>query len=326
MEQFLFVPLKILGYGIGCFLTVLYLMYFEQRTISFIQMRKLKAQMGLRSALFPIALFINLFKVRLVFPETPYKFLYALLPFLLGLIVFLFGTFVPFHKSGLFWKSDYGVLWVIVITHVGIFFMLATGWASQTQYSLQGVVRLFGHFIASGLLLILSCLIIVLWAGSMDFLQIIQEQKSLWFVVPLFPVFVLHMVVLLMRGRAAPFGSSESGIDLMGGYKSRYAGGLSVFLIVSEYCHFLLLCALTIVLFFGGWLPLWDVSYISGFAWFFMKFIIFLLGVWCIKAVLPNVRYDQLVRLSFKIFVPVMGIFFLFYSVIKIMMVGGMGV
>lgn len=319
IEQFIMLPLKILAYVLGAFLSVLYLMYFEQQTIAFIQMRKLKGHLGLRNLLFPLALFINLFRVHLILPETPYKFLYALLPFFLGFLVFLLGTFIPFHKTGLFWKSDYGVLWVTVVSQIGIFFMMATGWASQTQYSLQGIVRLFGHFIASGLLLILSCLIVVLWAGSMNFLHIIQEQKSLWFVVPLFPVFVIHMGVLLMRGRAAPFGSSESGLDLMGGYKSRYTGGLSVFLIVSEYSHFLLFSALTIVLFFGGSLPVWDVSYISGFAWFLLKLIIFLLVVWWIKAVLPNVRYDQLVRLSFKAFLPAMAGFFLFYSLIKIM-------
>ncbi|MFN7662253.1 MAG: NADH-quinone oxidoreductase subunit H [Alphaproteobacteria bacterium] len=322
MIQDLWLPLKIIGYGLGSFLVVLYLMYFEQRLIGFLQMRRLKGNtLGLRDLFFPIALLINLFRVRLLFPETPHKFLYVLLPFMLALGVFLLGTFIPFHKTGLFWKSDYGILWVIVIFHLGIFLMLLTGWVSQTQYTLQGIIRLFGHFVASGLLLVMTLMVVALWAGSMNFVHIIQEQKSLWFVVPLFPVFLVHMVVLLMRGRVSPFGASESGLDLMGGYKSRYTGGLSVLVIVSEYCHFLFLSALTVVLFFGGWLPFWDVSYISGFACFFLKLIFFLMMIWGLKAILPNMRHDQFIRLSFKFFLPLIGGLALFYSLIKVMMV-----
>jgi NADH-quinone oxidoreductase subunit H len=320
LSQFIVLPFKTITYGIGAFLIVLYLMYFEQKIVSFIQMRKVNGSLGLRDILFPVALFINLFRVRLIFPETPYKFLYVLLPMFLAILVFIMGIFIPFHKSGLFWAADCGTLWVIVISHFILFFMMLIGWASQTQYSLQGVVRVFGHFIASALLLIIVSLLVGLWAGSLNFVHIIQEQKSMWFILPLFPVFVVHMIVLLMRGKCAPFGASESGVDLMGGYKSRYAGGLSVLLIVSEYFHFLLFSALTIVFFFGGWQPLWEVSYMSGCAWFFLKLIIFLVIISWIKAVLPNLRHDQLVRLSFKAIFPFIAVLFLIYSFIKILL------
>lgn len=320
IDHLLFLPVKIIGYGIATFLMVLYLIYFEQKIISFIQMRGLKRSLGLRDFLFPVALFINLFRVRLVFPTTPYKFLYILSPIFLGILAFILGTFIPFHKTGFFWPSDYGVLWVIILSHLILFFMILIGWASQTQYSLQGVVRLFGHFISSALLLVFVSLIVTLWAGSMNLVQIIRDQKSLWFIVPLFPVFLIYMLVLLMRGRSAPFGSSESGIDLMGGYKSRYAGGLSLFLIISEYFQFLLFSALAIVFFLGGWLPLWEPSHLSGFYWFFLKLIVLLVGISWIKALLPNLRHDQIVRLSFKVFFPSISILFLFYCFIKIML------
>ena len=315
----LVLPLKVITYGMVAFLSILYLMYFEQKIISFVQMRGLRRSLGLRDFLFPVALFINLFRVRLVFPETPYKFLYVLSPLLLGPLVFMMGIFIPFHKTGFFWSSDYGVLWLIVVSHLIILCIEVIGWASHTQYSLQGVIRIFGHFIASALLFVFVSLIITLWAGSMNLLQIIQDQKSIWFIVPLFPVFLVYMVVLLMRGRSTPFGASESGIDLMGGYKSRYAGGLFVFLVIAEYCQFLLFSVLGIVFFFGGWLPLGNISWMSGFSWFFLKLIIFLIGTSWIKAVLPNLRHDQIVRLSFKVFLPFIVMLFLFYCFIKIM-------
>jgi NADH-quinone oxidoreductase subunit H len=316
----LLLPLKIFFYGIITFLVVLYLIYFEQKIISFIQMRQSrKRTLGLRDGLFPFALFIRFFKMRLAFSETPYKFLYILSPIGLGALLFVLGVFIPFHKSGLFWSSDYGILWIIILSHLVVFLMMLIGWASQTQYSLQGIARLFGHFICFGLLFVFISLIVVLWAGTMNLVQIVHEQKSLWFIVPLFPVFIVYVIVLLLLGRSAPFGSSESGINLMGGYKSRYAGGLLTFLVVIEYFQFLLFSGLAVVLFFGGWSPLWSVPRLSGFAWFFLKLIVFLMTISWIKAILPNLRHDQIVRFSFKLFFPFTFILFVFYCFLKIM-------
>lgn len=318
IENIFFLCLKTVFYGLVIFVSILYVMYFEQKIISFIQMRNLRNTLGLRDFLFPIALLLNLFKVRLVFPETPYKFLYVLAPIVLGFLIFGLGSFIPFHKNGLFINSDYGILWILISSHVGIFFMMLIGWASQTQYSLQGVVRLFGHFISSSLLFVFVSLIVILWSGSMNLMQIIQDQKSMWFIIPLFPVFLLYIIVFLMRGDCVPFGESESDQDLMGGYKSLYDGGLLVLLVVSQYLQFLLFLSLMVVLFFGGWLSLWKNSSMSGFSWFFLKLtVLFFLVSW-VKAVMPNFRHDQIIRFSFKILLPFIAILFFFYSFIKI--------
>lgn len=318
--EHIFWPLKAFFYGLLAFLVVLYLIYFEQKIVSFIQMSQpRKRRLNLRNALFPIALFIRLFKTHLVFPETPYKFLYIFAPIAFGGVIFILGIFIPFHKSGLFWSSDFGILWIVIFSHLGMFLMMLIGWSSQTQYSLQGVVRLFGSFISFSILFVFILLIIVLWAGSINLVQIIQEQRSLWFVIPLFPVFVLYVIALLMQARSAPFGTSESGINLMGGYKSRYVGGLLTFLVVAEYFQFLLFSGLAIVLFFGGWLPLWSIPRLSGFAWFFLKLLVFIIGIAWIKALLPNLRHDQIVRFSFKLFFPSLFILFVFYCLLKMM-------
>jgi NADH-quinone oxidoreductase subunit H len=317
MDQIIFLPLKFIAYGMGVFLITLYLMYFETRLESFIHTKSSKGTLNLRGIFFPIALFINLFRVRLIFPEASYKFLYVLLPLFFGVAAFSLGMFIPFHSTGFFSDSDYGILWIVAISHFLTYLMVIIGWASQTQYSLQGVVRLFGHFISSSLLFFLVILTVVLWGGSMNLEHIIEEQKSVWFVLPLFPVFLIHIIVLLMRGRGAPFGMSESGIDLIGGYKSQYSGGLSVFLIISEHLHFLLFSALTIVLFFGGWLPLWAGSSLSGASWFALKLVLFLVCITGVKSTLPNLRYDQIVRLNFKVFFPFIALLFIVYCFLK---------
>jgi NADH-quinone oxidoreductase subunit H len=244
-----------------------------------------------------------------IIPSGANKVLFLLAPLITSTLALAAWAVLPVSAGVAFSNINVGILYLFAISSLSVYGVIVAGWASNSKYpflaSLRAAAQMVSYEVSIGFVMIT----VLLFAGSLNLSAIVEAQRHGWFVFTmLFPMFVIFFVSSLAETQRPPFDLLEAESELVAGFMTEYSATPFLLFFLGEYLNVMLLCGLMTVLFFGGWLPLWSVApftVVPGFIWFLLKavFIFFLMAM--VKAIVPRYRYDQLMRLGWKVFLPV---------------------
>jgi NADH-quinone oxidoreductase subunit H len=293
----------IFSFIIPLLLTVALLTLAERKVLASVQRRKGPNVVGFLGLMQPFADGFKLLIKETVLPSTSSKFLFIFSPIFTLFVSLISWSVVPFSEGLVFSDLNLGLLYLFAVSSLGVYGIILSGWASNSRYAFLGSLRSASQMISYEVSFSLILVSLISCASSLNLSTVVLFQKNIWFIVPFFPLFFMFFVSILAETNRSPFDLPEAEAELVSGYNVEYsAAGFALFF-VSEYCNIILMSSLCVVLFFGGWLspfPFWE----AGFFWFSVKLLVFLfLFVW-VRASFPRYRYDQLMRLGWKVFLP----------------------
>jgi NADH-quinone oxidoreductase subunit H len=315
----IFIILKILILIVPLLLSVAYFTLAERKIMGAIQRRRGPNVVGVFGLLQPIADGVKLILKETIIPSSAHKKLFLIAPLITFILSFLGWAVIPFNETAIFSDLNLGFLYVFAISALSVYGIIISGWASNSKYAFLGALRstaqMVSYEVSIGFIL---CTIVVV-AGSFNTSVIIEAQKNVWFIIPFFPLFLMWFISALAETNRHPFDLPEAESELVSGYNVEYsAAGFALFFL-GEYGNMLLMCALTTILFLGGWsAPCEFLSFIPGSIWFGAKVCIFVIGFIVMRAALPRYRYDQLMVLGWKVFLPISLGYLLFTSSVLI--------
>jgi len=251
----------------------------------------------------------------IIIPASSNKVIFVLAPVVTMTLALVAWAVIPFDNDLVLANINVGVLYLFAVSSLGVYGIIMGGWASNSKYPFLGAIRSAAQMVSYEVSIGIIIINVLLCVGSLNLTDIVNAQKNLWFVVPLFPMFVVFFISALAETNRPPFDLPEAEAELVSGYQTEYSGMMYAMFWLGEYANILLMCAMGALLFLGGWLPLIDIfpfNAIPGPLWMILKilFIFFLFAL--VKAIVPRYRYDQLMRLGWKILLP----FSLFYVVL----------
>jgi NADH-quinone oxidoreductase subunit H len=303
--SFLILFLKILSIIVPLLLSVAYFTLIERKVLAVLQRRKGPNVIGLYGMLQPLSDGLKLFVKEALIPSNANKFLFSLGPIIAFSISLLPWIVIPFSKYGVYAEINITILYTFAISSLGVYGIIISGWSSNSKYAFLGALRSTSQMISYELSLGFCLITIALCTGSFSFYSVINAQQNLWFCIPFLPLFLIFFVAALAETNRHPFDLPEAEAELVSGYNVEYAGmGFALFSL-AEYSNMLQMSALNSILFLGGWLPLNSFFFVPTEIWFSLKICIFVLLFIIMRAALPRYRYDQLMNLGWKVFLPI---------------------
>ncbi len=299
----LITSLQILFVIIALVLMVAYLVYFERKVIGFMQLRQGPNTVGPFGLLQPIADAVKALHKEIIIPIKANKFLFLLAPLLTFSFSLMAWAVVPVGFGKAFVDLNVGVLYIFAISSLNVYGIMIAGWASNSKYAFLGALRSCSQMISYEVSIGLIIMSVLISSGSMNLYDIVISQTKMWYVIPHFPMFILFLISILAETNRTPFDLPEAEAELAGGYNVEYSSFPFALFMLGEYANVILMSAITTLLFLGGWLPIVE-GVVHPFIWFSLKTccIIFIF-IW-IRATLPRYRYDQLMRIGWKVFLP----------------------
>lgn len=298
---------KIVAIVLPLLICVAYLTYAERKVIGAMQLRKGPNVVGPFGLLQPIADGLKLFLKETVVPSSanPAVFIFApILTFTLGLVAW---AVIPFDQGLVLADINVGILYLFAISSLGVYGVIMAGWASNSKYAFLGALRSAAQMVSYEVSIGFIIITVLLCVGSLNLTAIVLAQETVWFVIPLLPMFVVFFISALAETNRAPFDLPEAEAELVVGYNVEYSAMTFALFFLGEYANMILMSAMTVILFLGGWLPPFDVApfnLIPGPLWFLIKIAGVLFGFLWVRATFPRYRYDQLMRLGWKVFLP----------------------
>ena len=298
---------KILLIVVPLLIVVAYLTYVERKVIAAMQLRKGPNVVGPFGLLQPLADGLKLFLKETVVPSGSDRIVFILAPLITFTLSFVAWAVIPFDQNLVLADINVGILYLFAVSSLSVYGVLMAGWASNSRYAFLGAMRSAAQMVSYEVSMGFVIVTVLICVGSLNLSAIVEAQKELWFCIPLFPMFVIFFVSTLAETNRHPFDLPEDEAALVAGYFVEYSSMPFALFFLGEYAAMILMSAMTVILFLGGWLPpidLWFFNLIPGIIWFTLKisFILFLF-LW-VRATLPRYRYDQLMRLGWKIFLP----------------------
>lgn len=294
-------------------ITVAFFTLYERKLLGAIQQRVGPNKVGIFGLLQAIADAVKLFTKEIVLPIRANRFLFIFAPLMSFFLSLLGWLVIPFGPSIVVSNINLGIVFILLISSLNVYGVILSGWASNSRYAFLGALRSAAQMISYELTMGTNILNVVLFAGSLNLTEIVMAQKNCWYVLPLFPTFILFVICCLAETNRSPFDLPEAESELVSGYNTEYSGFPFALFFLGEYVSILLLCNVIVILFFGGWLPpidFWMFNFIPFFFWYFIKVLLFLTFFVWVRASLPRFRYDQLMRLGWKVFLPLSFLFF----------------
>ncbi len=307
---------SILAILVPVMLSVAYLTYAERKVIAAMQLRKGPNVVGPFGLLQPIADGAKLFLKETIVPAGANKAMFVMAPAITFILAMIGWAVIPFGESswGMWVLSDIdvGILYLFAVSSLGIYGIVMAGWASNSKYAFLGALRSAAQMVSYEVSIGFVLVTVLICVGSLNLADIVRAQHGTgfwsWYIVPLFPMFVIFFVSALAETNRAPFDLPEAESELVSGYNVEYSSMTFALFFLGEYANMILLSALGVTLFLGGWLPPFDAvpfTWIPGPIWFVAKvFFLLSLFLW-VRATFPRYRYDQLMRLGWKIFLPI---------------------
>jgi len=297
--------LKILIIIVPLLISVAYFTLAERKILGAIQRRRGPNVIGVYGLLQPLSDGFKLLVKETVLPSNANKFIFILAPIITFVISLMGWAIIPYDKYSVLSEVNVGVLYLFAISSLGVYGIIMSGWASNSKYAFLGALRSAAQMVSYEVSIGFIIVTIVVCCGSFNLQTIIESQRNVWFIIPFFPLFLMFFTSALAETNRHPFDLPEAEAELVSGYNVEYSAmGFALFSL-GEYANMLLMSSLNVILFFGGWLPPLEVlSFIPGSIWFGLKICFFVvLYVW-IRAALPRYRYDQLMGLGWKVFLP----------------------
>lgn len=299
---------KILLIILPLLLAVAYLTLMERKLIGAMQLRKGPNVVGWFGILQPLADGLKLMLKEVIMPIKANKILFLLAPIITFVLALIGWAVIPFSQNFVVADLNVGVTYLLATSSLGVYGIIIAGWASNSKYAFLGAIRSSAQMISYEVSIGLIIISVVLCAGSLNLSKIILAQKELWYVVPMFPMFILFFISALAETNRHPFDLPEAESELVAGYNVEYASMPFAMFFLGEYANMILICAFASVLFLGGWLPICNNEFclaIPGFVWLCLKILLLLFCFIWVRATLPRYRYDQLMRLGWKVFLPI---------------------
>ena len=299
--------IKIMCIVLPLFGCVAYLTLAERKVIGFMQLRIGPNQVGFKGLGQPIADALKLMFKETIIPSGASKVPFIIAPIMVMVPALMAWAVIPFDAGVVLSDINLGVLYLLAVSSLGVYGVLIAGWASNSKYPFLGAIRSGAQMVSYEVSMGLTIVTVILIAGSMNLTDIVEAQRGMWFMFPLFPMYIVFIISVLAETNRAPFDLPEGEAELVAGFHAEYGSMPFALFFLGEYANMILMSGITAVLFMGGWLPpvstpLFDA--VPGFFWFSLKvaFILFVF-LWA-RATLPRFRYDQLMRLGWKIFLP----------------------
>ena len=302
-----FIILKISIIVLPLMIFIAYLTFFERKVIGAIQLRKGPNVVGPLGLFQPLADGIKLLTKETIIPSNSNKIIFLFSPILTFTLALVAWAVIPIDYNLVLSNINVGILYVFAISSLGVYGIIMAGWSSNSRYAFLGALRSAAQMISYEVSIGLIIINVLLTVGSLNLTDIVLAQRDLWFFLPHFPVFVIFFISTLAETNRAPFDLPEAEAELVAGYNVEYSSLAFGLFFLGEYGNMILMSSLTTILFLGGWFPPFDVEFLNlipGFFWFFFKVCILLFLFLWIRATLPRYRYDQLMRLGWKVFLP----------------------
>lgn len=299
-----FILLKILSIIVPLLAAVAYFTLAERKILGAIQRRRGPNVVGVYGLLQPLADGFKLLLKETIIPSVSNKFIFVIAPILTFFISLLGWAVIPYTKYSILTDLNLGIIYILTVSSLSIYGILIAGWSSNSKYAFLGALRATAQMISYEISIGFIILTIILCVGSCNLTAVIEAQRNVWFVVPFFPLFLIFWISALAETNRHPFDLPEAEAELVSGYNVEYSAmGFALFSL-GEYGSMLLMCSLTVIFFFGGWLPFCTTLF-SDFFWFSLKILFFVFVFVWVRAALPRYRYDQLMSIGWKIFLPV---------------------
>jgi NADH-quinone oxidoreductase subunit H len=299
--------LKILSVVVVVLIGVAYFTLAERKIMGTIQRRKGPNVVGFQGLLQPLADGLKLFVKESILPSNANKALFILAPMLTFGLSLMGWAVIPFGESLVLADINVGILYLLAVSALGVYGIILSGWSSNSKYAFLGALRSAAQMVSYEVSMGFIIITVVLCAGSFNLSSIVLAQEKVWFCVPHLPMFVLFFISALAETNRHPFDLPEAEAELVSGYNVEYSAmGFALFFL-GEYANMLLMSALTAILFLGGWLPIINVfpfTLVPGSVWFALKIGFFVVLFIVMRACLPRFRYDQLMSLGWKVFLP----------------------
>ena len=283
------------------------LTYIERKVIAAMQLRKGPNVVGPFGLFQPIADGLKLFMKEIIVPSGSDKIVFLLAPIITFVLSLIGWAVIPFDKGLVLSNINVGILYLFAVSSLGVYGIILSGWASNSKYAFLGSLRSAAQMVSYEVSIGFIIISVLLSVGSLNLSDIVLAQKKIWYFIPHFPMMIIFFISTLAETNRAPFDLPEAEAELVSGYHVEYSSMPFALFFLGEYANIVLMSAMTVILFFGGWLPPLDnqlFNILPGYIWFFIKtsFVIFLF-LW-IRATFPRFRYDQLMRLGWKVFLP----------------------
>jgi len=288
-------------------LLVALLTLFERKIIAAIQLRRGPNIVGPFGLLQPFADGLKLLHKEIIIPNRANKFLFLFAPIFTFTLALSVWAVIPFGFKQSISNLNVGVLYVFAVSSLSVYGIIIAGWASHSRYAFLGALRSAAQMISYEVSLGLVIVTVVLCAGSMNLQKIVLAQQNFWFVLPLFPMFIIFMISAFAETNRAPFDLPEAETELVSGYNVEYSSMPFALFFLGEYANMILMSVLGTIFFLGGWLSPFEelpFTWIPNIGWFGIKVLILLFVFVWVRATFPRYRYDQLMRLGWKFFLP----------------------
>lgn len=298
--------IKILIIVVPLLISVAYFTLAERKILGAIQRRRGPNVVGTYGLLQPLSDGLKLFAKESIIPSNANKFIFVLSPLLTFSLSLVGWAVIPFDKYSVLSELNIGILYLFAISSLGVYGIIMSGWSSNSKYAFLGALRSAAQMVSYEVSIGFIIVTIVVCCGSFNLQNVIDSQKNIWFFIPFFPLFLMFFTSALAETNRHPFDLPEAEAELVSGYNVEYSAmGFALFSL-GEYANMLLMSSLNVILFFGGWLsPFIFLNFIPGSFWFGLKICFFvILFIW-MRAALPRYRYDQLMSLGWKVFLPI---------------------
>jgi NADH-quinone oxidoreductase subunit H len=321
--------LKILAIVVPLILAVAYYTYFERKVIGYMQIRRGPNRIGPLGLFQPFADVFKLLLKEIVLPENANRFLFLLAPVLSLAPAFAAWVVVPFDDWMVLADIDAGLLYILAMSSLGVYGLIIAGWASNSKYAFLGALRSTAQMVSYEIAMGFALIGVLIMAGTLNLREIVLAQQGGvldWFWLPLLPLFVIYIISGLAETNRAPFDVAEGESEIVAGFHVEYAGsGFAVFFL-AEYANMILISALTALMFTGGWLSPFEGIPVIGdtilgqgsIIWFLSKTVFFMFLFLWFRATFPRYRYDQIMRLGWKVFVPITIVWVMVAAVISV--------
>ena len=283
------------------------IVWLDRRVWAFVQKRRGPNVVG------PFGLFQSLadalkyiFK-EIIIPATSNKIIFILAPIVTMTLALIAWAVIPFDENLVLADINVGILYIFAISSLGVYGIIMGGWASNSKYPFFGSIRSAAQMVSYEVSIGVIIINVLLCVGSLNLTDIVLAQEKMWFILPLFPMFVIFFISALAETNRPPFDLPEAEAELVAGYQTEYSGMMYAMFWLGEYANILLMCALGSILFLGGWLSpvdLYPLNIIPPVLWFVLKMLFLFVLFALVKAIVPRYRYDQLMKLGWKIFLP----------------------
>ena len=307
LETLLIETYKIIFLVLPVLTAVALIVWLDRRVWAFVQKRRGHNVVGPFGLLQSLADALKYIFKEIIIPATSNKIIFILAPIVTMTLALIAWAVIPFDENLVLADINVGILYLFAVSSLGVYGIIMGGWASNSKYPFFGSIRSAAQMVSYEVSIGVIIINVLLCVGSLNLTDIVLAQKDMWFILPLFPMFVIFFISALAETNRPPFDLPESEAELVAGYQTEYSGMMYAMFWLGEYANILLMCALGSILFLGGWLSpidLYPLNLIPPVVWFIIKMLFLFILFALVKAIVPRYRYDQLMKLGWKMFLP----------------------